>query len=810
MKKSVLLLTVCFCLLSCGRKVDVLVVGGGAGGTAAGIQAARMGASVVIAEPTTWLGGMLTSAGVSAIDGNYCIAGGIFREFCDSLARRYGGYDALRSGWVSNVLFQPRVGEEVLENIAAGEPGLLVLTGTTFEGARKLRRGWEVTLRCQDGRLIKWRVGVLIDGTELGDVARACGVRYDIAPAVQDMTYVITVQDFGPGADRTIPRPEGYDPALYANCCINPLNTPVFEKGQTLWSPEMMLSYGRLPVLPEAAGSESADGSPQNFRSLRSLHPSHNLLRPASQDSHLAGPSRLRCRGWPRFCRTLPPVWQPPYCRPGGREYMLNWPIEGNDYYADVIDASAEEREEVFRAAKQRALGYLYFIQTELGYRNLGIAEGEYPTPDGLPFYPYHRESRHIAGEALFSVDDAADPYADPDRPLYRAGVAVGDYPVDHHHFRHPDWKALRGAGFQPIPAFTVPAGVLIPLEVDDLIVAEKSVSVTSEMNGSTRLQPVVMGLGQAAGVIAALATGHGRDASAGLAVDSAYEAAGGHGFSGSSRPAIRRDRTGGKPAASQAKQAISPDEIGLHGLTDCRRSSLTDCRRSCLTDCRKSCLTDCRKSCLTDCRRRCLTDCRRRCLTDCRRRCLTDCRRRCQPRDVSVRAVQSEMLASGAYIQPYRDLCPDDPGFAALQRIGSTGILRAEGRNEGWSNQMWLRASDTLRVGELYLEDFPWIAADLASRYAPEAAGVVASEATDGVATGVAGGVAAGATDGVAPEAAGGVASGTDCRVAPVQAGGILFGAVTRQEAAVLIDSLYHPFELRDVDWNGNFLPAP
>ena len=75
----------------------MLVVGGGASGTAAGIQSARMGVNTMIVEQTPWLGGMLTSAGVSCIDGNYKLRSGIFGEFTDSLAVRYGGYEALKT-----------------------------------------------------------------------------------------------------------------------------------------------------------------------------------------------------------------------------------------------------------------------------------------------------------------------------------------------------------------------------------------------------------------------------------------------------------------------------------------------------------------------------------------------------------------------------------------------------------------------------------------------------------------------------------------------------------------------------------------
>ena len=65
----------CLAILSCTPVYDVVVAGGGTGGTAAAIEAARGGARTLVVEPTPWLGGMLTAAGVSAIDGNYRLRG---------------------------------------------------------------------------------------------------------------------------------------------------------------------------------------------------------------------------------------------------------------------------------------------------------------------------------------------------------------------------------------------------------------------------------------------------------------------------------------------------------------------------------------------------------------------------------------------------------------------------------------------------------------------------------------------------------------------------------------------------------------
>lgn len=442
-------------LVSCTgpQHVDVLVIGGGASGISAGVQSARMGVRTMVVEQTPWVGGMLTSAGVSCIDGNYNMRSGIFGEFADSLSWRYGGWEALKTGWVSHINFEPHVGQQVLTNIATSCGDLLdIRRETEMLSVKKVDQVWEVVLKSSEGKKYTVTADVLIDGTELGDVAKACGVEYNIgmesssdtgesiAPAqandvIQDLTYVAILKDYGPDADMTLEKPDGYDPSLFANCAVNPRNT-VSETGQTIWSAQMMITYGRTP----------------------------------------------------------------------GGKYMINWPIYGNDYYVNSIEMNPEERAEAYEKAKDFTRCFIYFIQTELGMKNLGIADDEFPSEDGLALMPYHRESRRIVGEAFLTLDAAAKPYGFR-YPYYRTGIAVGDYAVDHHHFRHPDWKNLPDLHFYPIPSFNVPMGVMIPKQkdIENLIVAEKSVSVSNLINGATRLQPVVMQIGQAAGALAAL-----------------------------------------------------------------------------------------------------------------------------------------------------------------------------------------------------------------------------------------------------------------------------------------------------------------
>lgn len=183
---------------------------------------------------------------------------------------------------------------------------------------------------------------------------------------------------------------------------------------------------------------------------------------------------------------------------------MINWPIEGNDYYLNLVEMPRDKRNEALQAAKNCTMRFVYFIQKELGYNTLGLADDEYSTVDKLPFIPYYRESRRIHGLVRFDLNHIMKPY-DQKEPLYRTSIAVGDYPVDHHHTRYNGPEELPNLYFHPIPSYGLPLGVMIPEDVDDLIVAEKSISVSNIANGTTRLQPVVLQIGQAAGILAAL-----------------------------------------------------------------------------------------------------------------------------------------------------------------------------------------------------------------------------------------------------------------------------------------------------------------
>ena len=434
-------------LISCddSSEYDVIVIGGGAGGTSAAIQSARNGAKTLLIEETDWLGGMLTSAGVSAVDGNYKLPSGFWGEFKDSLVSHYGSLEALKTGWVSNTLFEPRVGNQILKSIAKNENNLKILFSTEVNSVTKLdfhkTEHYNFNVKSSKGNFSS---KVLIDATELGDILPMIDEDYDlgmdsremygedIAPEknndiIQDLTFVMILKNYKKSVK--IEKPKNYDPSEFY-CSTASINCP--ESDKALWTPKQMMNYGELP----------------------------------------------------------------------NGKIMINWPIYGNDYYSNLIEMNYDERNEVFKNAKEKSLRYLYYIQDELGYDNYSLSDEEFDTDDNFPPIPYYREARRIKGKVTFSLDYIKKPF-DQIHPLYRTGILVGDYPVDHHHDAHPDRYNLPQLAFYPIPSYSLPIGSIISKKNPNFLVAEKSISVSNLVNGTTRLQPVVLQIGQIAGLIA-------------------------------------------------------------------------------------------------------------------------------------------------------------------------------------------------------------------------------------------------------------------------------------------------------------------
>lgn len=444
---------------------EILVVGGGTGGTAAAIQAARRGAKTILVSEFTWLGGMLTSAGVSAPDGNELAAfqTGIWGAFLRQLRSRQSG--GLDHGWVSFFTYDPGVGAQIFADWVAELPNLKWIAGQV--PLEVLKTGDRVTgVRFADYTI---HAQITLDGTELGDLLALGEVPHrwgwelqaefdePSAPAdwneltrtypVQVPTWVVVMQDFGAGAVA----PEISPPEV---------ETPGdrFAGAWAAYGGEKFLNYGRLP----------------------------------------------------------------------GDRFMINWPIHGNDYGEGVqrLVGSTAERAEFLQEAYWHTQSFARFIQTQLGQR-YGLALDLFPSGSTLgggayALHPYFRESRRLRGITTVREQDllpiphgsvAALPFITTAEGCTTAeticdAIAIGNYANDHHY---PSGdiqlapKAIRWGGRWTGTPFTIPYRALVSETIDGFLVCEKNFSVSHMANGATRLQPVILGVGQAAGMAAAL-----------------------------------------------------------------------------------------------------------------------------------------------------------------------------------------------------------------------------------------------------------------------------------------------------------------
>jgi hypothetical protein len=513
---------------------DVLVIGGGSSGTTAGIQSARMAVNTIIAEPTAWLGGMITAAGVSAFDGNHNMPSGIWAEFREEIYKVYGGPSKVATGWVSNTLFEPHVGDSILKNFAAKLSNLKVLYHYRF--IKTIVKGKQITGAVFYNETEKLTTSIyakqVIDATELGDVMASANIPFDLGmeansstgenvnvpttnDIIQDLTYVAILKDYGTKADCTLVKPANYNPMEFDCCCNEFCSQP--SKLTSNVDAKKMLEYGKLP----------------------------------------------------------------------NGKYMINWPGKGNDIYLNIIKLNDEQRQQELKKAKAKTIRFLYFLQTQFGFKNLALANDEFPSADRLALVPYHREGRRLQGVVRFKVQHIAEPFKNSN--LYRTGISVGDYPIDHHH--RENLNAPQHLGFYPVPSFNIPLGALIPQQHDGIVVTEKGISVSNVVNGTTRLQPVVMMTGQAAGMLAALSVKNKK-----------------------------------------------------------------------------------------------------------------------QPRQISVRQLQTQLLQSGAYIMPYYDVKPNHSHFISIQKIGATGILKGKGEPYKWANRTWFYPDTTINSDTLIKDIEPFV----------------------------------------------------------------------------------------------------
>ncbi len=469
---------------------DVVVYGGTSGGVIAAIQAAEMGKSVVLIEPTGRLGGM-TTHGLSWTDfGSKDAIQGLSREYYERVGQEYGS-----GGAVWN--FEPHVAERVFDDWAAAA-GVTVLRNERLEldGGVSTAGGRVTEIRTESGKAFAG--GVFIDAGYEGDLLAGAQVTYRVGREANS--------EYG----------EVYNGVQKARATkhqfssSNPVD-PYVVPGDP--------ASGLLPLVsgdPPGTDGEGDDHvQAYNYRLIVTRAADRRpWTAPAGYD---AGRYELLRR---HIAATNPSsitsLMKLDGLR-GGKYDMNNRGAVSTDYIGgsyDYPDANHLQREAIRQEHKDYQQGLLYYLATDPNVprhlrdemNSYGLTRDEFQDSNGWSGQIYVREARRMVGRYVMTDRNCL---AGRDAP---ESIGLGSYNMDSHNTQRyvdPSGHARNEGDIQrsvPEP-YEISYRSLTPQEAEaSNLLVTSAVSASHIAYGSIRMEPVFMVLGQAAGTAAAMA----------------------------------------------------------------------------------------------------------------------------------------------------------------------------------------------------------------------------------------------------------------------------------------------------------------
>ncbi len=492
-------------------RADLVVIGGGLGGVAAALTAARLGRDVVVVESASWLGGQLTTQAVPPdehpwIEGELASASyrGLRETIRDHYRRAYPLTPRARRwtelnpgmGFVSRLCHEPRVAAHAIEELLS--PHLASGRITVLRGHRTVsvtRVGHHISSIRVRSRVSGDEFDVsgtlFADATEEGEFLPLAGAEFvvgaearadtgelhapDVAdPLDQQAISWCAALEYRPGENHTIDRPANY---THWRDTVDP-RWPGSQLSWTDVQPDSLAERVR-PLFTQSPEAEI-------FQRADDLWQYRRILSRANLDPDFSG----------------------------GEITLVNWPQI--DYWElPLIGDDPATRVRALAGARELTRSFLYWMQTEAprhdggrGYPELRPRGDVLGTTDGLAQQVYVRESRRI--RALFTVTEAHIGRkmrgADAGSEIFDDSVGIGYYRID----LHPSTSGRNYVDIDSFP-FQIPLGALIPRDVDNLVAAAKNIGTTHITNGAYRLHPVEWSIGEAVGALADQVAATGR-----------------------------------------------------------------------------------------------------------------------------------------------------------------------------------------------------------------------------------------------------------------------------------------------------------
>lgn len=155
-------------------KTDVLVIGGGASGIASAVQCARSKVKTVLIETQPGLGTNLPAGESFIINTNKNIPSGIWGEFRIRIHEFYKGRPGYDSAYNAPLKFDRSAAQLIFKKITDTVKNLTVYLNNSFTTIKKDGDRWDV-MTTQNGKIITFKVRVVVDATENGEIAAKAG-----------------------------------------------------------------------------------------------------------------------------------------------------------------------------------------------------------------------------------------------------------------------------------------------------------------------------------------------------------------------------------------------------------------------------------------------------------------------------------------------------------------------------------------------------------------------------------------------------------------------------------------------------------
>jgi hypothetical protein len=478
------LIAVCLFLgraLVAADQTDVLIYGATPGGIAAAVAAAKGGHEVLLVEPTSRLGGLLT-CGLSYSDfRSFEALTGFFLDFSQRVEadyrRRYGDESPQARECWRGTYGEPSVNLRILEAMLAEHPRIRVLkqhrltavTTSPFQLGRRRLLSARFTL--SDGSSASFAAAIYIDGSYEGDLMAMAGENYHVGRESRAQYGEPLAGDENGQADGQV---QGYNFRLcmtqVAGNKLAPV-APVNYRREDFTGVLALIQSGKL--------TKVFDGGHKGiFRAHQPLMPNGK----ADVNDAPGAPARL----------SMPDI---------------------NDAWPE---ADAATRQRLFDEHQYYHVGLLYFLQNDpevpqavrAEASSWGWCKDEFTETGGLPPQLYVREGRRLVGQHVFTGNDTVTAPRDARAVLHTDSIASADY---IHNCHGTGRKGTRfdgehvGQFFAFVQPYQIAYGVIVPVKTENLLVPV-ACSASHFGFGALRLEPVWTSLGQAAGWAAHLA----------------------------------------------------------------------------------------------------------------------------------------------------------------------------------------------------------------------------------------------------------------------------------------------------------------